>query len=175
MEIKYILKKFNFSPEKPRVNRLNIPFYGEEPMRRNRYILDITLNDRQYTCFVNSETPRMSTDWTGMRFNNMRAQILPRIEWRPIQVRLRDIVNRDLESFKDDLRTSYMRNMTSRQPMYKSNATLQMIDPTGVVVESWILVNCFISQISIDYEPIYGGSQPVYEFTLNYDHCVHNF
>jgi hypothetical protein len=55
---------------------------------------------------------------------------------------------------------------------YKKDVTLQLLDPTGVVVEKWILVGTFLSDV--DFQGLDYGQDGLAQIvaTLRPDYCV---
>jgi hypothetical protein len=55
---------------------------------------------------------------------------------------------------------------------YKKDVTLQMLDPTGVVVEIWIMVGCFLTKA--DFQSLAYGEDGLVtiQATLRPDYCV---
>jgi hypothetical protein len=55
---------------------------------------------------------------------------------------------------------------------YKKNVDLEMLDPTGVVVEKWILEGCFISSIDFDNLGYSDDAIAGISATLRPDRCI---
>jgi hypothetical protein len=55
---------------------------------------------------------------------------------------------------------------------YKKDIDLEMLDPTGVVVEKWILIGCFLSDV--DFQSLNYGEDGLAKIaaTLRPDYCV---
>jgi hypothetical protein len=55
---------------------------------------------------------------------------------------------------------------------YKKDVTLQMLDPTGVVVEKWIMIGTFLSDV--DFQNLSYGEDGLatIQATLRPDYCV---
>jgi hypothetical protein len=55
---------------------------------------------------------------------------------------------------------------------YKKNVDLEMLDPTGVVVEKWILQDCFISKAAWDKVDYKDDKLAGLQITLRPDRCI---
>jgi hypothetical protein len=55
---------------------------------------------------------------------------------------------------------------------YKKNVDLEMLDPTGVVVEKWILQNCFITKASWDKVDYKDDKLAGLSISLRPDRCI---
>lgn len=144
---------------------------------RYRYLMEIPTPGGVTECFVNCEKPGYHVSHNRMNYMYETRDVVARYEWDPIRVIIRDVVgNRQtsmgevgrflMEWFQDYSNGQYTRT-------FKRNVTIQMLDPTGVVVESWYLQGAFPTVVNFnnffddeDYAEI--------EFTLNYDRAIFN-
>jgi hypothetical protein len=55
---------------------------------------------------------------------------------------------------------------------YKKNVDLEMLDPTGVVVEKWILEGCMITKVAWDQVSYSDDKLAGLEATLQMDRCI---
>jgi hypothetical protein len=139
-----------------------------EPRRQYRYIMELPSPNGVIECWVNCEKPSLEVS-REIPFMNT-STFIPRQEWQPIRVILRDAVSDD-----DDYDTVVREIMNwsgavsngQRPSTYKKNVTIQMIDPTGITVESWHLIGSFPSAVMMRNE--YDDRIEV-ELTLHYDH-----
>jgi hypothetical protein len=55
---------------------------------------------------------------------------------------------------------------------YKKDIELEMLDPTGVVIEKWSLIQCFLT--SVDFGSVGYSDDALADITLNLrpDYCV---
>jgi hypothetical protein len=55
---------------------------------------------------------------------------------------------------------------------YKKDVTLQMLDPTGVVVEKWILEGSFLTDVNFDSLAYSQDALATISATIRMDRCV---
>ena len=55
---------------------------------------------------------------------------------------------------------------------YKKDVDLEMLDPTGVAVEKWILQNCLITSASFDGADYGSADLSTVELKLQPDRCI---
>jgi len=55
---------------------------------------------------------------------------------------------------------------------YKKNVDLEMLDPTGVVVEKWILEGTFLSDVNFDSLAYNTDALATITSTLRMDRCI---
>lgn len=133
MKPKLHIKKFiGFSPKTPSINLI----HNGTPIR---YLLDLGPKGRY---IVSSEIPSIR--------RNVIINFLPEpIRVNPIRVIIRDIIGdsdvRNLIEWFDSVGNN------------KINATLQRIDPLGVILNQWILFGC---------RPTYFSSEPLEPFEM---------
>jgi ADP-heptose:LPS heptosyltransferase len=156
------LKKIEF--DKSKYN--GITFTHFEPMRQNRWALSIPFQDGSESYFVTTARP------TKLRhgFGNKRGEFYPHnIEqtWDYLYIEIRDYIG---DNSKSKLYEWLKLNepVTWSHPFHhKKNMTVEMLDPTGVVVEKWNLIGCL---------PI-GGTIEIDEteklgISLSIDHAI---
>ena len=55
---------------------------------------------------------------------------------------------------------------------YKQDLTLEMLDPTGVAVEKWILIGCLITKASFGEVGYSGDDLATIDVTIQPDRCI---
>ena len=55
---------------------------------------------------------------------------------------------------------------------YKKNVDLEMLDPTGVVVEKWILEGCFITDLNFNELDYSRDELATITCSLRMDRCI---
>jgi hypothetical protein len=55
---------------------------------------------------------------------------------------------------------------------YKKNVDLELLDPTGVVVEKWILEGTFLSDVNFDSLAYNSDALATISATLRMDRCI---
>jgi hypothetical protein len=178
MEPKKKIKKVDGFDIKPKVSFRPTPI---EPRRRYRYLLQIPLGEELIEFFVNCERPlqRVDTFESSWGFGDInRGRQMGRLRWDPMRVIFRDVVGVTTHSDAINALQSWIRSMSERQATrtYKKSITIQMLDPTGIVVESWNLVGAYPSSIQIDtdYNQYDHNILHDIEMDIVFDHCVIN-
>jgi hypothetical protein len=126
--------------------KMPVPY---EPKRTNRFILrfpsDLGINE----WFVESASrPKITIDKTPIAFINTETYVAGYFKWSEITVKLRDPIGPSATQAIMEWIRLCAESVTGRMGYaagYKRTVELEMLDPTGVVVEKWQLVGCFIT------------------------------
>ena len=126
--------------------KMPVPY---EPKRTNRFILrfpsDLGINE----WFVESASrPKITVDKSTISFINTETYVAGYFKWSEITVKLRDPIGPSATQAIMEWIRLCAESVTGRMGYaagYKRTVELEMLDPTGVVVEKWQLVGCFIT------------------------------
>jgi len=148
-----------------------------EPLRVNRFLLRFPSDLGIQEWWVKSSNrPKITMQKTVIDFLNTKTYVVGRYEWGEIKVTLRDTIGPSTSQAVMEWVRLHSESVTGRQGYaagYKRNCELEMLDPTGVVVQKWILVNCMISGDVNFGELKYDGDDiATVDFTLQPDYCV---
>ena len=149
--------------------KMPIPY---EPKRQNRFVLrfDTTLGINEW--FVESTSrPHITINPVAIPFLNTETYVAGRFTWSTISVKFRDPIGPSASQALMEWVRLCAESVTGRMGYaagYKQDLTLEMLDPTGVAVEKWILQGCQItsagfgeiSYTSDDIQTIDVGIQP---------------
>jgi hypothetical protein len=173
------LKKLNkFKVHRYTVYRCGSSEYNlinEQTTPRYRFIMELPTSNGITECLVNCERPQ-----TIRRSHNLYGGVGD-TTWNPIRVIIRDIIDEDSDDDYPGLNSvgnfiyNWYRSYNDGQyaRTYKKNLTIKMVDPTGIIVETWFLMGSYPSIISFnDWFNEVGVSE--IEFTLNYDRAIFN-
>ncbi len=125
--------------------KMPIPY---EPKRQNRFILrfDTTLGINEW--FVESAArPHITINPVAIPFLNTETYVAGRFTWSTINVKFRDPIGPSASQAIMEWIRLCAESVTGRMGYaagYKKNVDLEMLDPTGVVVEKWILEGAFL-------------------------------
>jgi hypothetical protein len=132
--------------------KMPIPY---EPKRENRWILrfpsSLGINEWYVESFAR---PKMTIASKEIEFLNTSTFVAGRFKWEPLTVKFRDPIGPSASQAVMEWIRLCAESVTGRMGYaagYKKNVDLEMLDPTGVVVEKWILEGAFL----LGYE---GGS-----------------
>ena len=133
--------------------KMPVPY---EPKRANRFILrfDTSLGINEW--FVES---------SGR----------PSIDINPISVKFRDPIGPSATQALMEWVRLHAESVTGRMGYaagYKKNVDLEMLDPTGVVVEKWILEQCMITKSAWDGVSYSDDKLAGLDVTLQMDRCI---
>lgn len=147
-----------------------------EPLRKNRWMVRFP-SDLGIAEWMLKSAARPSIDQheTEMQFLNTSTWVLGRYTWNTINLTFRDfIAPSSSQALMEWIRLG-TESVTGRQGYaagYKRDLELEMLDPTGVVVQKWILKNCFVTNSNwgeLDY-----GNDEIAEITatIRMDYAV---
>lgn len=155
------------------LNKMPIPY---EPKRQNRFILrfpsDLGINE----WFVESTSrPSIKINETEIQFLNTSTWVAGRFTWDQINVKFRDPIGPSAAQALMEWVRLHAESVTGRMGYaagYKRNVDLEMLDPTGVVVEKWILVNTMLT--AVNFGNLAYGQDQLAEITatLRPDRCI---
>jgi hypothetical protein len=147
-----------------------------EPLRKNRWIMrfpsDLGISEWM---LKSAARPTINQKETEIQFLNTSTYVAGRYVFENIQATLRDFIAPSTsQSIAEWLRLC-SEVVTGRQGYaagYKRDIELEMLDPTGVCVQKWIIKNAWISVAnfgSLDY-----GDDELADITITIrpDYCV---
>lgn len=147
-----------------------------EPLRKNRFLLRFPSDLGIQEWWVKSaKRPSIKQNDVAIDFLNTKTHVVGKYEWESIQVTFRDPIGPSAsQAIMEWVRLS-SESVTGRQGYaagYKRDVELEMLDPTGVVVQKWILKNVMLTDVSfgdLDY-----GSDDLQEIqaTLVMDYAI---
>ena len=153
--------------------KMPVPY---EPKRANRFILrfDSTLGLNEW--FVES-SGRPSIDIKGVEipFLNTSTYVSGRFTWGPITVKFRDPIGPSATQAIMEWVRLHAESVTGRMGYaagYKKNVVLEMLDPTGVVVEKWILEGTLITKVAWGNVAYSDDKLADFDVTLQSDRCI---
>lgn len=127
--------------------KMPIPY---EPKRENRWILrfpsSLGLNEWYVT---STARPSLTIKTTPIEFLNTSTYVAGRFEWSELAVSFLDPIGPSASQALMEWIRLCAESVTGRMGYaagYKKNVDLEMLDPTGVVVEKWILEGTFLTK-----------------------------
>ena len=153
--------------------KMPIPY---EPKRENRWILRFPSSLGINEWYVESTSrPKLKINSKEIEFLNTSTFVAGRFTWESIQVKFRDPIGPSASQAIMEWIRLCAESVTGRMGYaagYKKNVDLEMLDPTGVVIERWILVNAFPT--SADFGSVgYGTDGPAeVSITLKMDRAI---
>ena len=136
--------------------KMPIPY---EPKRQNRFVLRFPSSLGINEWFVESTArPKITVASTEIQFLNTSTYVAGRFNWEPLNVTFRDPIGPSASQALMEWVRLCAESVTGRMGYaagYKKNVDLELLDPTGVVVEKWILEGTFLTSVdfgSLDYK-----------------------
>jgi hypothetical protein len=131
--------------------KMPVPY---EPKRQNRFIMRFPSSLGINEWFVETAArPHISINSTEIQFLNTSTYVAGRFTWSPITVKFRDPIGPSASQALMEWVRLCAESVTGRMGYaagYKKNIDLEMLDPTGVVVEKWILEGSWLMDVNFD-------------------------
>jgi hypothetical protein len=153
--------------------KMPIPY---EPKRQNRFILRFPSSLGINEWFVESaKRPSIKIAATEIQFLNTSTYVAGRFNWDEIGVKFRDPIGPSAAQALMEWVRLCAESVTGRMGYaagYKKDIDLEMLDPTGVVVEKWILQGTFLS--SVDFGALGYSTDNLADISANLrmDRCI---
>ena len=153
--------------------KMPVPY---EPKRQNRFILsfDSTLGINEW--FVESTSrPHITITPTEIPFLNTSTYVAGRFTWGVINVTFRDPIGPSASQALMEWVRLCAESVTGRMGYaagYKKNVEVSMLDPTGVVVEKWILEGTFLSDVNFNTLDYKSDALATITAALRMDRCI---
>jgi len=147
-----------------------------EPKRQNRFILRFpsTLGINEW--FVEtSKRPSIKIKETDIPFLNTSTFVAGRFNWDSIPVTFRDPIGPSAAQALMEWVRLHAESVTGRMGYaagYKKDIDIEMLDPTGVVVEKWILYGTFLTGVDFGVLNYAQDGLSTISATLRMDRCV---
>ena len=153
--------------------KMPIPY---EPKRQNRFVLRFPSSLGINEWFVESTSrPKITVGATEIQFLNTSTFVAGRFNWEALNVTFRDTIGPSASQALMEWVRLCAESVTGRMGYaagYKKNVDLELLDPTGVVVEKWILEGTFLT--STDFGTLDYKSDAIATITasMRMDRCV---
>jgi hypothetical protein len=153
--------------------KMPIPY---EPKRQNRFILRFPSSLGINEWFVESAArPSIKIVSVPIPFLNTETYVAGRFNWDEISVKFRDPIGPSASQALMEWVRLHAESVTGRMGYaagYKKDIDLEMLDPTGVVVEKWILYGTFLT--GVNFGSLAYNTDALADITasLRMDRCV---
>jgi hypothetical protein len=153
--------------------KMPVPY---EPKRQNRFILrfpsSLGINEWYVT---SSKRPSAKINSVEIPFLNTSTFVAGRFNWDTISVTFKDPIGPSASQALMEWFRLHAESVTGRMGYaagYKKDVELEMLDPTGVVVEKWILQGCFLTDLNFGTLDYNQDGLATIEATLRMDRCI---
>ena len=153
--------------------KMPIPY---EPKKKNRFILRFPSSLGINEWYVESTSrPNISIGSVEIPFLNTSTYVAGRFVWNTINVTFRDPIGPSAAQALMEWTRLHAESVTGRMGYaagYKKDIDLEMLDPTGVVVEKWILQGTFLTDVN--FNDLSYGDEGIANIaaTLRPDRCI---
>ena len=152
--------------------KMPIPY---EPKRKNRFIMsfnDLGINE----WYVESTSrPSLTINSTPIDFLNTKTYVAGKYEWGEISVTFRDPLGPSATQALMEWVRLHAESVTGRMGYaagYKRDIFLSLLDPTGVVIEKWVLKNTFLTKVDFQGLSYSEDGLVTIQASLRPDYCV---
>lgn len=147
-----------------------------EPKRQNRFIVRFPSSLGINEWFVESAArPHITIAATEIPFLNTSTFVAGRFNWQPLNVVFRDPIGPSAAQALMEWVRLCAESVTGRMGYaagYKKDIDLEMLDPTGVVVEKWILYGTFLTDVNFNNLAYNQDGLATIATSLRMDRCV---
>jgi len=154
---------------------MKMPF-PYEPKKKNRFILRFPSELGINEWFVETTNrPKITIGSIDIPFLNTKRYVAGKYEWGTIGVTLRDPIGPSAAQAMMEWVRLHAESVTGRMGYaagYKKDVELEMLDPTGVVIEKWSLIQCFLTDVDFGSLGYSDDALANITLTLRPDYCV---
>jgi len=153
--------------------KMPIPY---EPKRNNRFILRFpsTLGINEW--FVETAArPHITINSVEIPFLNTSTYVAGRFNWGELNVTFRDPIGPSASQALMEWVRLCAESVTGRMGYaagYKKNVDLEMLDPTGVVVEKWIMEGTWMKDVNFNSLGYSDDKVATVTAQLRMDRCI---
>ena len=153
--------------------KMPIPY---EPKKKNRFIMrfDSSLGINEW--YVESTSrPQVTIGAVEIPFLNTSTYVAGRFVWNTINVTFRDPIGPSASQALMEWVRAHAESVTGRMGYaagYKKDIGLELLDPTGVVVEKWILQGTFLTDVNFNDLSYSDDGLANIAATLRPDRCI---
>jgi hypothetical protein len=154
---------------------MKMPF-PYEPKKKNRFILRFPSELGINEWFVETTNrPKITIGSIDIPFLNTKRYVAGKYEWGTVGVTLRDPIGPSAAQAMMEWVRLHAESVTGRMGYaagYKKDVELEMLDPTGVVIEKWSLIQCFLTDVDFGSLGYADDALANITLTLRPDYCV---
>lgn len=147
-----------------------------EPKRKNRFLFRFPSDLGIQEWYVESSSrPSITQGATEIQFMNTSTYVLGRYTWDEMQINFRDPIGPSASQAIMEWVRLGTESVTGRQGYaagYKRDIELEMLDPSGNVVEKWVIVGAFLTNVKFDDLSYSTDDIATITATLRPDYCI---
>ena len=147
-----------------------------EPLKKNRWVFRFPadLGIQEWT-LESASRPSINQNPVEIQFLNTSTWVLGRYTWEDINLTFRDPIGPSTSQAVMEWVRLGSESVTGRQGYaagYKRDVELEMLDPTGAVVQKWILKNAFLTTVNFGELSYSDDSLATISATLKMDYAI---
>jgi len=153
--------------------KMPVPY---EPLRNNRFIMrfpsDLGINE---WWIETAKRPSLKVNSVEIPFLNTSTYVAGRFTWNSIAVTFREPIGPSASQALMEWIRLCAESVTGRMGYaagYKKNVDLEMLDPTGVVVQKWVLEGCWMESIDFGSLAYSDDKIATANVSLRMDRCI---
>ena len=156
--------------------KMPVPY---EPKKKNRWLLRFPADlGIQEWWLASASRPSITQNEVEIPFLNTSTWVIGRFTWDTIDVTFRDPIGPSAAQALMEWVRLHSESVTGRQGYaagYKKDIELELLDPTGVVIEKWILQGTMLT--NVDFGSLDYSTSEIAEITgtLRFDRAIHVF
>lgn len=147
-----------------------------EPLKKNRWLFrfpsDLGIQEWWMT---SASRPSITQRDVEIPFLNTSTWVLGRYTWETIEVNLRDPIGPSATQAVMEWVRLHSESVTGRQGYaagYKRDVEIEMLDPTGVTVQKWVLKNCMVTNVNFGDLNYDSDDLANISMTLRFDYAI---
>lgn len=150
-----------------------------EPLRKNRFLVRFPSDLGIQEWWVsNASRPTINQSGVEIPFLNTSTWVVGRYTWDEINITMRDPIGPSASQAVMEWVRLASESVTGRQGYavsYKRDLVLEMLDPTGVAVSSWVIKNAFPTSVAFGDLSYDDDALATIEITVRPDYCILSF
>lgn len=147
-----------------------------EPLRRNRWLFRFPSElGIQEWWLASAARPSITQNSVEIPFLNTSTWVLGRFTWNALDVTLRDPIGPSATQAVMEWVRLGSESITGRQGYaagYKKNIEIEMLDPTGVVVQKWQMQGTMVTNVDFGSLDMSDDGLADIKLTLQPDRCI---
>lgn len=128
--------------------KMPVPY---EPKKKNRWLIRFPSDlGIQEWWLQSASRPSITQNEVEIPFLNTSTWVIGRFTWEPITVTFRDPIGPSAAQAIMEWVRLHSESVTGRQGYaagYKKDVEVEMLDPTGVVIEKWVLQGTMLTNV----------------------------
>ena len=153
--------------------KMPVPY---EPKKKNRWLLRFPADlGIQEWWLASASRPSITQNEVEIPFLNTSTWVIGRFTWESISVTFRDPIGPSAAQAIMEWVRLQSESITGRQGYaagYKKDVELEMLDPTAVVVEKWIIQGAFITDLNFNELDYSRDDLASITCSLRMDRCI---